>query len=288
MRAYFYTPEECGMSEFPPGLMRLQGAEQTRNPDEADVFVVPCGIYHLGVDGIKRLPHLKGNERKHTGLNISDWFKTVTGVPGMWVRCDATRSVMEREPTTIPWPWPVEDLGAWHDRPFEKDIVFVGWNSTDENDVACESVLRIKSLDSLVQRKNEFYGWVPQSQDKEDSHKFFIDTLAGSRLSLCVRSIPDGVWRYRAWEAISVGRVFVHICDGIAYPWNDKIDYSVFMIHVPESDASHTGEIVADWLSKHDDNDIRERGRYARQMYERYLCRDRWDSLFAEAIPSLL
>lgn len=206
----------------------------------------------------------------------------------MWVRCDATKSLVEQEPTTIPWPWPIEDLGAWHDRPFDTDMVFVGWNSTNINDVACESILAEPRLKSFIQRKKEFYGYVPASQEKLDSHQFFMSTLSGSRVSLCVRSIPLGVWRYRAWEAISIGRVVAHICDGCVFPWEDQIDYSAFIIQIPEGDASHTGEIVADWLSKHDDNDIRERGDYARQMYERYLCRDRWDSLFTEAIEERL
>jgi len=288
MKAYFYTPEECGMAEFPQGLMRLTGFDITMSPEEADVFVVPCGINYIGAIGIKNLPYLKGNESRHAALNIADWFKYVTEVPGMWFRCDSTRSVVEREPSTIPWPWPVDDLSEYFNRPFERDAVFVGWNSTDINDVACESIIAEKRLDSLVARKNKFYGWIPESQEKQDSHTFFVDTLAGSRVSLCVRSIEAGVCRYRFYESISMGRIVAHICDGHTYPLADRIDYSAFVIDIPECEAEHTGEIIADFLSSHDDNDLRERGAYARDMFQRWLHRDRWDELFGEVVTEKL
>ena len=35
MKAYYYTPEECGMKEFPSGLMRLAGFDITTDPKEA-------------------------------------------------------------------------------------------------------------------------------------------------------------------------------------------------------------------------------------------------------------
>jgi hypothetical protein len=281
-KAYYYSPQECGMDEFPPGLMRLSGFEKTKNPDEADIFVIQPGLYHLGVEGIKKLPYLKRNERRHCGLNISDWFKTSTGIPGMWFRCDCTKSVLDRDPTTVAWPWPVEDLGEWSNRPFERDVVFVGWSSTSLTDIACESVMAEERLSSYIKRKDTFYGYQPQGQEKMDAHELFLNTLAGSRVSICARSIPDGVIRYRYWEGVSIGRIVAHICDGYVYPLSDRIDYDAFTIQIPESDTDKTGEIVAEWLSKHDDDDIRDRGKYARQMYERWLCRDKWDDLFGE------
>jgi len=287
-KVYYYTPRECGLSEFPAGLMRLAGFDKTTNPEDADAFCVQGGLQVVGPESLRKLPHLKGNERRHCGLSIAEWYNTSIGIPGMWFRCDTTRWIKEQDPTTISWPWPVEDLGGWSDHPFERDVVFVGWSSTMLTDVACESVIAHDGISSLIKRKDTFYGYQPPGKEKLDAHSFFLDTLAGSRVSVCARSVPNGVIRYRYWEGMSIGRIVAHICDNCVYPLSDRIDYDAFTIQIPEADTDKTGEIIADWLSRHDDNDIRERGVYARKMYDKWLHRDKWDSLFGILVSERL
>ena len=62
MKAYYYSPAECGMSKFPEGLLRLDGIEITKHAEEADVFVVPPVMNEIGYTRIHQLPYLKGNE----------------------------------------------------------------------------------------------------------------------------------------------------------------------------------------------------------------------------------
>jgi len=96
MKAYYYTAEECGLSEFSPGTMRLAGFDITENPEEADVFVVPTIMYWVGKENILKLPYLKGNERRHAMFNVADYFKTAIGIPAMMFRCDCTRWILEQ------------------------------------------------------------------------------------------------------------------------------------------------------------------------------------------------
>ncbi len=282
MKAYFYTAEECGLSEFKPGTLRLTGFDITEDPGEADVFVVPTIMYWVGRENLLRLPYLKGNERRHVMFNIADWFRKSLGIPAMMFRCDCTKWVKEQDPTTISWPWPVDDLGEWIDKPFKYDVVFQGWVSDVITDTTCDSVLNT-DLNSHIQRHKFFYGYEDESQPStQELRRTFLETLAASRLSLCPRSIPEGVTRYRLFEALSMGRVCVHFCDNCVLPLSDRIDWDRCVITIPESEAENTGAILTKWLSEHSDDEIREMGRYGREMWARWLDSSKWDDLFSE------
>ena len=288
MKAYFYTPEECGLPEFASGIMRLSGFGAVTDPDEADVFVVPTMMYHAGRKALLDLPYLKGNERRHAMFNVADWYTNVLGIPAMMFRCDCTKWVKEQDPTTIPWPWPVEDLGEWIDRPFKYDVAFQGWVSKELTNTVCDSAHRA-GLNTHIQRHNFFYGYRDASAAETQAlRRTFLETMATSRLSLVPTSIPNGVVRYRFYEAISMGRVPVHFCDNCVLPLSDRIDWTRCSIAIPESEAEHTGAILTEWLAEHSDDEIRETGRYGRGMWSRWLNSLNWDELFAEIVMGKL
>ena len=68
----------------------------------------------------------------------------------------------------------------------------------------------------------------------------------------------------------------------------NKIDWEKCSIHIPEGDADKTGAILEDWLSKHSDSEILERGMYGREIWLRWLDSRKWNSLFAEAVENHL
>jgi len=289
MRAYYYTPQECGMSEFPSGLLQLSGFESTNNPDDADVFVVPPIMMFVGRDNLLNLPYLKGNETRHVMFNVADWIDIGLGIPAIMFRCDTTQHLLEIDPTVVAWPWPVEDLGDWMDRSFEYDVVFQGWVSTPLTDVVCDSVVNTKGLNSYIKRHNFFYGYQDESKpETQELRRTFLETLAASRLSLVPRSIPAGIVRYRFYEAMSMGRIPVHFCDRCVLPFVDRIDYDVCSIHIQESESAHAGEIIADWLAKHDDDEIRERGAYGREMWKKWFDSNKWSELFSIVVKERL
>jgi len=81
-----------------------------------------------------------------------------------------------------------------------------------------------------------------------------------------------------------MARVPVHFCDNCVLPFSDRIDWGRCSITIPESEAKHTGAILTEWLSKHSDAEIREMGRYGREMWIRWLDSSKWNSLFAEIV----
>jgi len=289
MKAYTYSAQELGLQALPQGLLRLTGAEAVSDPRQADVFVVPVMMMHVGMEALQRLPYLHQYPERHVLMNIGEWMGQALGLPAIMFRCDTTQTLLARDPTALAWPWPVEDLGAWADRPFARDVTFQGWVSTGLTDTVCDAVLATPSLTTHIQRHKFFYGYEDESQPSTQAlRRTFLETLASSRLSLVARSIPEGVVRYRFYEALSMGRIPVHFCDGRVLPFADRIDYDVCSVHIPEADAPRAGEVIAAWLADRSDAEIRERGAYGRAMWARWLDSRKWPELMAEVVKEKL
>lgn len=297
LKTYTYTAAECGLNELPPGRLRLGGFEPTRHPQEADVYIVPCDIRHLTNERIWQLPYLKGNENRHALFCISDQPLRILRLPAIIFRADCNASLQKAEPTTIPWPWPVNpkrDIDRFAHEPregFKYDVCFVGWNSTPLTQRACESVQRSGVLSNFVELNNEFYGtWETRQETGKLEHyrNLFLDVMHNSRLSLCARSIAVGVVRYRFYEAMAMGRVVVHINDGECLPFSNKIDWDKCRIRVPESQVGNVGPFLRKWLDDHTDRDLLERGLYAKAMWQTWLDGSKWDDLFGYCVTERL
>lgn len=294
MKAYTYTARQIGIKELPPGTLRLAGWEATENLKEADVFIVPCDLRNVDNKHLEALPYLKGNERRHVMFAISEQPERYLGIPAIIFRADANKGVMAHDPTTIPWPWPVEDWKKYVPLPddgFKYDVCFVGWNSTPLTEQVCKAVQLQGNLKTLIQLNEEFYGTWETNKDTEKTEYYrtlFLNTMQKARLSLCARSIASGVVRYRFYEALSMGRIPVHFNDNGVLPFADRIDWNECSINIPEKDAGHTGEILRGWLDVHSDADIIARGLYGRAMWERWLNGKHWDRLFAECVEERL
>ena len=192
-------------------------------------------------------------------------------------RCECTKSVLERNPDTVAWPWPVDDLKNWMPLPkgrFETDVTFHGWVSTGLCEEALQSLERAP-LDLDIRRDKRFYGYLSK-QEQGDLRTPFLEAMQKAPLSLSVRSIPSGVIRYRFYEAMSMGRIPIHVNDGCVYPLADRIPYDTFMIKIPESRVGQTGEIVAEKLLMMGHTQLVRIGERARYHWERWLSPNRW------------
>ncbi len=280
MKVFYYRPEHIGLAQFPSGEMRLKGTQEV-GPDEADVFVLPPILHHFKKEQIYALPYLRGNELRHVFWNCGDDQQTWYDLPCLFIRCDATKQIVAHDPNTVGWAWPVDDLYR-PPEPFEYDVVFQGWASTDLTNVVVESVRRA-GLKAHLQTHDFFWGY--HSEDPAYAHyrTSFLDTLSRSRLSLVPRSIP-GTLRYRFLESISMGRVPVLLCDGAVLPFSDEIDWAKCCIVIEERDAGNVGDILIDWLKQHSDETIRAMGNYGREMWDQWLNRDKWSNLFTYAV----
>lgn len=296
MLQYRYTPDEANMEVFPPGHIRLAGVEETRDPLKTDCFVLPCDIRHIGNEQLLALPYLKGNIKKHVFFTIGENPDRVLPFDGAIVfRTDNNKGIMEKNPSTMTWAWGVQD-SLLPPTEFKYDVCFQGWRSTELTDRACESILKT-GLKSHISVSNRFYGHIETdasngvegaAEERDSLRASFLQTMAESRLSLVPRSKPEGVARWRFYEAMSAKRISVHLCDGFVPPLPDKIDWDKCQFQIAEKDVDVTGYLITEFLSKHTDEDLRENGEYSRSAWLRWLQPATWEQVWAELVKEKL
>lgn len=300
MKEYRYMPEEAGLKEFAPGHIRLTGFTETRDPSAADVFVLPVDICHVTNEQIIHLPYLAGNVNRHVFFSISEFPKRVLPFDGAIVfRTDNCKQIAEVNPSTITWAWGVDDLIDYMPLPeggFRFDVCFQGWRSTELTDRACESIQRA-GLKAHIAISDRFHGHIETdatngiagaAELRDSLRASFLKTMSESRLSLCPRSKPEGVARWRLYEAMSMGRVTAHLCDGFVPPLPDKINWAKCELRIAEREVDRCGQIIGEWLLLRDDNNLIERGQYARAAWNEWLCSSRWEGNWARLIKERL
>jgi len=261
----------------------LPGFEETTDPQQADVFVMRQRL--IWVNDITKLPYLKGNEERHVFFDLGSdsdprCFRDFPGVPAIFLRAVCNDEMVRRNPTTVAWPWPIDDMKDYAPNiGFKYDVVFQGQVVRGGERKLLESLQRA-GLNIYFRENPTFYGTMPWgTTEKVNLRHQFLETMAGARLSLCYRSCADPVIRYRFYEALSMGRVPVLFCDGCVLPFADRIDYSHCSIRLDECDVNNTGEFLKDWLASHNDKEIVEMGLYGRAMWEKWLKHENWTKI---------
>lgn len=295
MNVYYYKPAEVGMSSFSPIAktfsLRLAGTDETSDPHQADVFVVPPMIQHIGLDRILHLPHLRGNEKRHVLINIADAERIYLGIPAISFRCDCSKDVLAHDPTSISWPWPSEDFRAQTPLPesgFQYDVTFHGWARLSITHDAVDSVERV-SLKCSTRKDYRFWAAVNRQHPEEGTalRANYLEAMQTSRLSLVPYS-ADGHVRYRFYEAMSMARVPVLICDDCVLPFRDRIDWTRCALQIPERDVKRTGELLVDWLANHSDEELIAMGQYGQEMWRKWLDKTQWERLFTLCVEERL
>uniref|UniRef100_A0A6M3LST1 Glycosyltransferase n=1 Tax=viral metagenome TaxID=1070528 RepID=A0A6M3LST1_9ZZZZ len=295
MKAYFYTDDEVGQPWLGPDADRLThedfepfpdprfnwcafpSFEPTEDPQEADIFVMRQRLSKVGE--IDHLPHLKGNEERHVFFDLADNYKTYPGIDALYLRGAAVQQVFDVNPTTVSWPWPTEDFGRFMSTPaggWQYDVSFQG-QASDMARVAMQSCIDA-GLGCAFHINDRFWPHICEDNDRvgERLRRTFSENMQGGRLSLCPTTLTQGVIRYRLYEAMSMGRVSIHICDGGVLPMQDKIDWDRCVVHIAEADAANAGPIIKAWLDRHSDAEIWDMGLYAREMWVKWLWRGTW------------
>jgi hypothetical protein len=317
-KVYFYTDDEVGYpwpgedhdrhvtGDFPEPRFQLcafPGFEPTTDPTQADVFVCRQRIAWLSNEQIRDLPYLRGNERRHVFFDLGpdanrDCYRTWPDIPAIYFRATCNKATLRDNPTTIAWPWPheIDDMLPYvrkDGQGYEWDVVFQGCANNDLGRRAAESARIILGLKGHIQVNRD---WWPDMNDKERQlalrHQY-LHTLSRGRLHLIPTSVEldgrlMGVVRYRLYEGMFLGVVGVHLCDDCVLPLADKIDWPRCVVTIEEKYADHVGAILVEWLSRHSDEEIAEMGRYARQMWERWIDRRRWAENVAQIVRERL
>lgn len=316
-KVYYYTEEEVGVpwpgpdADFIvngepkiPGTIwprfdwcALPGFVETTNMDEADVFVVRQRLIWLLEKQIRGLPCLRPDlMNRHIFFDLGSdgipaCFRDFPDIPAIFFRAAANKRMLKYTPTTIPWSWPVEDFTNYPLEPeggFRYDVVYQGQNTGSTTEHITRALRDTPGLETHLMVTPRFYGTMRDGTERSQLRETFLDTLHYGRLSLVPGVHPLGVTRYRFYEALSMGRVPVYIDDNGVVPFTDRIDYRKCALFIPEAQLSRIGDILADWLNAHSDQDIMEMGRYGREMWKRWLDRSRWAEIVAEIVREKL
>jgi len=86
------------------------------------------------------------------------------------------------------------------------------------------------------------------SEDNDSLRMSYIEHLDNTKFVLCPRG--RGLNSIRFFEALRMGRIPVLISDDTKLPMEDRIDYSRFMVRMPENDISY--EYIHYWICSHD------------------------------------
>ncbi len=302
---YFYSDVELGIRWHGPDADRDRHGDfpeprfnwcafpsfrQTRNPDKADIFVVRPRLSHMPRERIYELPYLKGNEGRHVFFDLADYYETYPEFDALFIRAATTKQMLKVNPTAIAWPWPTEDFGKHMPTPaggWQYDVSFMG----QANDIAKDAMRSIGTagLSTWFQVNSTFWPHICDADPEagKDLRTIFLNNMQAGRLSLCPMTL-DGVIRYRFYEAMSMARVNVLLCDNCVLPLRDKIDYSRCVITIPQALASEAGDMLKAWLDSHSDEEIWQMGLYARQMWITWLWRGRWAEVVDQIVREKL
>src|SRR5215510_290096 len=86
MKAYIYTPEQVGLTAWPPGELRLN-VEQVTDPDQADIFLYPGAFHTVTLSQLNALPYIGDYAERHVFFHCSD-HELIYNKPCLFIRCN--------------------------------------------------------------------------------------------------------------------------------------------------------------------------------------------------------
>ena len=304
-KVYYYTDREVGLPWPGPDADRVEwcksqgiphprfvwykwpGFVVTTDPRQADVYVVRQRLYGLTDKMIDSLPYYKGDARyRHVFFGLGPdgpkAFRDLSRFPGVFLRACVNRDMLKSDPDIIAWPWPVDDFGDHAALPpggFKYDAVFQG--QVVGRTQATISSVGGSSLRSHIVNLHGFFSNIRRENPDNGIRlkKSYLETMQASCIALCPNDNPYGAIRYRLYEAMSMGRVNLFIGDECVLPLSDKIDWQSCIIQIADRDIHRTGEILEQWLSRHDDAEIIAMGLHAREMWVKWLKRENWGEI---------
>jgi len=304
-KAYFYTDDEVGVPWPGPDADRggykdlkeprfnwceFPGFDVTEDPGEADVLVVRQRLSWLTDEQLAGLPHrTPRNIGRHVFFDLADNFYLYPIEGAMQFRGCADREMMIAQPSIIPIAWPTEDFGhLTTDGGWEYDIIFQGQHN-ELADRAMDSCVKAGLRHGFLLTE-KFWPHI-RNEDWDRGMKLwdsFRENIRSGRLSLCPRTLKRGVIRYRLYEAMSMKRLSVLICDCCVLPFPELIDWDRCLIRVWEYQVDDTGWIIENWLADHCDAEIMVWGDYARSAWLKYLDRRQYGEMIAWKVKEII
>lgn len=304
MKIYTYKNED--IAQFPPFKERLwmpKGSNvfEVDNPIDADYIICPAALHtiksknpNLRVNnslfaGVETLKYWKEFEHKHVFFDCSDFEVSLGGTSAVLIRCNV-REFMLTDKNTISWPWPVDDLGEYTSVPqggFKFDACFEGWLSTETRKSSVKSCQDVLGPKFNHKTFRDFYGLLADANEQTRRRESFLKSQQEAKVLLAPQSIP-GVFPYRFYEAMSSARIPALFCTGYYLPFQDKIDWDRCTLRFDAEQSPNAGKLIKDFLDKTSESEIIEMGKYGREMWYKWLNRDKQEELIAYALEQKL
>lgn len=304
MKIYIY--KENDISQFPSfkernWIPKEEGdIEYTNDPIEADYIICPAALHRiksknmkLRVDGsltkgVETLKYWTKYENKHVFFDCSDFENSYNGTSATLIRCNV-RDFMLVDKNTVPWFWPVDDLKNYCDIPdggFKYDVSFEGWLSNvwrKEAVQSCKNIIKNSNFKTYT----NFYGLLNDVNEQKRRMSSFLKSQQESRILLAPQSIP-GVFPYRFYEAMSSARIPALFCSGYHLPFQNEIDWDKCTLRFSSKECNNAGKLIKKFLDNTTDEKIIEMGKYGREMWEKWLNRDKQEELVSYVLNKKL
>lgn len=253
----------------------VEGMNFTHDPARADLYLFPYYLENLteweGIEGMWRfvstLPYFSSHESRHLFFSEHDSMAQYHS-SSIWFRASLQRE--RHDPAAFPLFYQTEDLGdylCFDPARLRYHVSFVGFLGVRRqravviNGIAAESRL-VSALDIA----DAFHGH--QSQEvRDERRRRYLELSSQSIAILCPAG--DGSNSIRFFEALSLGRLAVLVSDS-PLPFEDRIDYDRFVLRISAADASCAGALLFDWLNGFSDQELLNRCREARAVWEKW------------------
>lgn len=122
---------------------------------------------------------------------------------------------------------------------------------------------------NLILRSSHSAHAVTIRMDPEVARREYVENMLSSDLMLCLKG--NGNYSLRFYEALSLGRVPLLLDTDCAFPLEDRIDYSSFIVRVPLERLSQIDRVAAEFWDGLSPEQFSEMQRKAREAFEKYL-----------------
>ncbi len=112
------------------------------------------------------------------------------------------------------------------------------------------------------------------SIEPKDLRHEYVENLRECDLALCTRGDANASQRF--YEALSASRIPLFLDTDCVLPFEEIIFYDDFIVRVPASDVTRISAYIRSWDSMHSTESFLEREKRSREVFENYLCLDRY------------
>lgn len=254
------------------------------NSKKYDYYIIPLcfGFTHCDLNIMykfcnlffNKLPQFKGNESKHIVFICNDYheepfifqnlilFKFSSHINGMSLPIHY-RTSMKTLPTKENY-----------------DVSFVGNVNSNKTRACLKKSLMNSGLNYFFKATKDNFFMV-NADKKEEMILEFEQISNQSKFILCPRG--GGLNSMRFFETMSIGKIPILISDFAKLPLEKEIDYSKFVVRVPENKIKNIKEYIDDFMFK---VDIKQASVLSRSMWLNYFSPDKIDYFLEKSISN--